>query len=212
MMANFVRAYLRASTKEQNAERAKASLLQFTKEHKVEICNWYIENESGAKLQRPELFRLLDDCHNDDILLIEDIDRLSRLNAKDWDKLKQLIKSKSIRIVAVNVPTTWSQVKSSAGDFDSRILAAINDMLIEMLAAIARRDYEQRRERQAQGIAKAKTEGKYVGRKANTKQYQSILRLLDSGHTYREIEETLSCSSSTIARAKVWKKENDKSI
>lgn len=43
-------------------------------------------------------------------------------------------------------------------------LAASNDpnsMLVEMMAAIARKDYEQRRERQAQGIEKAKAEGKY---------------------------------------------------
>ncbi len=35
-------------------------------------------------------------------------------------------------------------------------LAAINDMLLDMLAAVARRDYEQRRERQRHGISKAK--------------------------------------------------------
>ncbi|VVE59031.1 recombinase family protein [Pandoraea sputorum] len=40
------------------------------------------------------------------------------------------------------------------------MFGAINDMLMDMLAAIARRDYEQRRERQSQGIAKAKLAGK----------------------------------------------------
>ncbi len=54
--------------------------------------------------------------------------------------------------MAVNVPTT--SVTSGMSEFDSRLFAAINDMLLDMLAAVARRDYEQRRERQKQGMRK----------------------------------------------------------
>ena len=201
-MTVFVRAYLRASTKEQDAERAKKTLEDFAQSKNLDICNFYIENESGAKLQRPELFRLLGDCKPGDILLIEDIDRLSRLNAKDWEKLKQTIKRKDVRIVAVNVPTTHTAIKSSADDFDNRMMGAINEMLIEILAAVARRDYDQRRERQAQGIAKAKKEGKFKGKKIDEKLYRAIIRLSETGHTYQQIIDTLSCSSTTISRAK----------
>lgn len=206
-MTVFVRAYLRASTKEQDAERAKKTLEDFAQSKNLDICNFYIENESGAKLQRPELFRLLGDCKPGDILLIEDIDRLSRLNAKDWEKLKQTIKRKDVRIVAVNVPTTHTAIKSSADDFDNRMMGAINEMLIEILAAVARRDYDQRRERQAQGIAKAKKEGKFKGKKIDEKLYRAIIRLSETGHTYQQIIDTLSCSSTTISRAKKWSKE-----
>ena len=41
--------------------------------------------------------------------------------------------------MAVNVPTTW--INSGMSEFDSRLFAAINDMLLDMLAAVARRDY-----------------------------------------------------------------------
>lgn len=129
---NFIRAYLRASTNEQDANRAKQSLIDFAISNNMNICTFYAENQSGAKLNRPELFRLLEDSQDGDILLIEDIDRLSRLNSQDWDKLKAKIKSKSIRIVALNVPTTWGQLKMDHDDFDSRILLAINDMLIDI--------------------------------------------------------------------------------
>ena len=203
-MTYFVRAYLRASTKEQDAERAKKSLEDFAKANHLDICSFYIENESGAKLDRPELFRLLNDCKPGDILLVEDIDRLSRLNTKDWEKLKAVIKLKDVRIVAVNVPTTHTMIRSSVDDFDNRMMGAINDMLIEMLAAIARRDYDQRRERQAQGIAKAKDQGKFTGRKTDFEQYKSINKLLSSGHTYNEIVKLLNCSSRTISKAKKW--------
>jgi DNA invertase Pin-like site-specific DNA recombinase len=58
-MAYFVRAYLRASTNEQDAQRARSTLDRFAEEHNLAICNYYAENESGARLDRPELFRLL---------------------------------------------------------------------------------------------------------------------------------------------------------
>lgn len=206
-MTYFVRAYLRASTKEQDAERARKSLENFAEVNHLNICSFYIENASGAKLDRPELFRLLNDCKSGDILLVEDIDRLSRLDAKDWQKLKSLIKQKDVKIVAVNVPTTHVSIKSSADDFDGRMMDAVNDMLIEMLAAGARRDYEQRRERQEQGIAKAKAEGKYKGRKTNYELYKSIVKLANSDHTYKEINNLLGCSSRTISKAIKWAKE-----
>jgi hypothetical protein len=70
----FVRAYLRASTTEQDATRALDTINTFAIERGLSICNYYIENESGSKLERPELFRLLKDCQQNDILLVEDVD------------------------------------------------------------------------------------------------------------------------------------------
>ena len=58
----YVRAYLRASTKEQDASRAREDLEAFCMERGLTIAATYLENESGASLQRPELFRLLSDC------------------------------------------------------------------------------------------------------------------------------------------------------
>jgi len=71
---SFVRAYLRASSREQNAQRARSTLDEFANDHRVVIFNYYVENESGTRLDHPELFRLLADCQQRDILLIEDID------------------------------------------------------------------------------------------------------------------------------------------
>lgn len=195
----FVRAYLRASTSEQDATRAQNSMEAFAKERRLTICNYYIENESGSRLDRPELFRLLKDCQTQDILLIEDVDRLSRLTMDDWNKLKKMIHQKDIRVMAINVPTTW--ISANMNDFDSRMFAAINDMLLDMLAAVARRDYEQRRERQKQGIEKAKIEGKYKGRQINQNRYDAINRLLNSGHSWSQVQKVLGCSRGTISRA-----------
>jgi hypothetical protein len=57
--------------------------------------------------------------------------------------------------------------KQFAGDeFTVRMFEAINGMLLDMLAAVARKDYDDRRRRQAQGQAKAKAEGRYKGRRS----------------------------------------------
>ena len=200
-MTHFIRAYLRASTNEQDAQRARGSLDRFAHEHGVVICNYYAENESGAHLKRPELFRLLADSRASDILLVEDIDRLSRLASTEWENLKSIIRKREVRIVAVNVPTTWQHLSPIQNEFDARMFGAINDMLLDMLAAIARRDYEQRRERQKQGIEKARTAGKYRGRMVDLERYNAINRLLASGSSWNVVQKTIKCSRSTISSA-----------
>ena len=200
-MSRFVRAYLRASTNEQDAQRARRSLDRFANDHGVVICNYYAENESGTHLQRPELFRLLTDSRPSDVLLVEDIDRLSRLASAEWERLKGIIREREVRIVAVNVPTTWQHLSPIQNEFDARMFSAINDMLLDMLAAIARRDYEQRRERQKQGIEKAQAAGKYRGRKIDQERYHAINRLLASGNSWNVVQKTIGCSRSTISCA-----------
>ncbi len=196
---SFVRAYLRASTKEQDATRAKASLDQFATDHGLRIAAYYVENESGAKLQRPELFRLLSDCHPGDILLVEQVDRLSRLNDVDWKRLRAKIAAKGVRVVALDLPTSH-QLATAADEFTGRMLEAINGMMLDMLAAIARKDYVDRRRRQAEGIAKAKAEGRMKGRPEDEERNARLLKLLASGVSWKTITETTGASSSTLAR------------
>ncbi|AJE23517.1 recombinase family protein [Azotobacter chroococcum] len=197
----FVRAYLRASTDEQDATRARAALEQFAAEHDRPIACEYLENASGAKADRPELLRLLKDARKGDVLLLESIDRLSRLPAEDWNKLKAAIDSKGLRIVALDLPTSHQGMKDTKVDeFTDRMLAAINGMMIEMMAAIARKDYEQRRERQAQGIAKAKAEGAYKGRPVDEDLHKRVRELLAAGIGIRATARHAGCSTTTVLK------------
>jgi len=196
----FIRAYLRASTSDQDASRALESLRRFADTHGHPIAATYAENVSGATTERPELLRLLRDALPGDVLLVESIDRLSRLPAGDWAKLKAAIDSKGLRIVALDLPTSYQGMTTTADEFTSRMLAAINGMLVDMMAAIARKDYEQRRERQAQGIAKAKAEGKYQGRQINEALHRKVRRLLELGMGVRETAREVGCSTTTVMR------------
>tara|TARA_R110002126_G_scaffold184665_1_gene333082 strand:- start:366 stop:971 length:606 start_codon:yes stop_codon:yes gene_type:complete len=198
----FVRAYLRASTKEQDATRAKAELEAFADEHGLTIASTYVENVSGASLKRPELFRLLDDCQPKDVLLVEQVDRLSRLNAEDWESLKATIKAKRVKIVALDLPTSYQMASNNVDEFTSRMFEAVNDMMLDMIAAIARKDYVDRRKRQAQGIEKAKAEGRYRGRPENKERNAALKGMLDNGQSWASIVQATGVSRSTLARVR----------
>lgn len=198
----FIRAYLRASTDSQDATRAKEPLVQFAAEHGHKIAAFYIENESGTKLERPELFRLLDDSHEGDILLVEGIDRLSRLTPVDWDALKIIIAAKRVTVVSMDLATSHGALKANSGmdDFTKGMIAAVNGMLLDMLAVIARKDYEDRRRRQAQGIEKAKAINVYQGRPVDAKLHNRIKDCLSSGMSLRKTATTVGCALSTVQR------------
>lgn len=196
----FLRAYLRASTDDQDANRARDDLERFAADRGLKIASWYMENESGAKLDRPELFRLIRDASPGDVLLVEQVDRLSRLTVDDWERLKRLLSDKRIRVVALDLPTSWMGASANVDETTKAILDAVNRMLLDMLAAVARKDYTDRRRRQAQGIQKAKESGLYRGRKADTKRHAVIASMLDKGHSWSEVCEATGASRSTVKR------------
>jgi DNA invertase Pin-like site-specific DNA recombinase len=190
----FIRAYLRASTDEQDAARARGQVEAFAADRGTQIAAWYIENESGTRLDRPELFRLLADSHSGDVLLVEQVDRLSRLKTEDWEALKAQLAARKVRVVALDLPTSWIMATTGRpDDFAAR-------MLLDMLAAIARKDYEDRRRRQMQGQAKAKSEGKYVGRPENRRRNTRIATMLAAGTSYSDIQDAVGCSRATVAK------------
>ncbi len=201
----MIRAYLRASTTEQDANRAKEQLKEFAQSYGHRVAAYYAENESGATLKRPELFRLLADSEPGDVLLVEQVDRLARLNEADWSKLRAELQGKGVLVVALDLPTSHqvlSASKSSPDDFTGRMLTAVNMMLLDMLAAVARKDYEDRRRRQAQGIEQAKAEGTYKGRKTDETLHKRIRMLLEEKKSIRAIAELVDCSTNTVQRVK----------
>lgn len=134
-----------------------------------------------------------------DVLLAEQLDCLGRLNAKDWAKLKAEIAAKRVRVVALDLPTSY-QLANAGDDFSSRMLDAINGMMLDMLAAIARKDYEDRRRRQAQGIAKAKAKSVYKGIPEDAKRNAEIMQMIREGKSWNSVMAATRCSRSTISR------------
>ncbi len=82
------------------------------------------------------------------------------------------------------------------------MLAAVNAMMLDVLAAVARKDIEDRRRRQAEGTAKAKVAGVYKGRRENAARNEGIATMLRTGSSWQQIQGALGCSKGTIAKVR----------
>lgn len=207
-MNGYIHCYLRASTKEQDATRARGRIEAFLAERGLRAAGWYIENESGTKLNRPELMKILEVAQPNDSILIEQVDRLSRLNAEDWTTLRRQIEQKGLSIVALDMPTSWSFLKGDPDDFNYRINMALNSMMLETLAAVARKDYLDRKTRQREGIERARAQGRYRGKQANKEKHEQVIKLRESGYKIDDIVKLTELGRSTVFLILKKNKEN----
>lgn len=193
-MIMTIRIYVRASTKDQDAERALDDLKLFSKNYNDHEHVEYIENESGTKLNRPILNKLLEESKDGDTLLVESVDRLSRLSQNDFEILKNRIKEKGLRLVVADLPTTHMKFDEDQS-ITSSILNLINNMLIDLLATMARLDNDKRRERIKQGLERSG----YIptGKKADLTKHQRIKELNIKGLTKEEIAKAVDCGIAT---------------
>ncbi|MDM1720006.1 recombinase family protein, partial [Acinetobacter towneri] len=188
----------RASTKDQDAERALQILQDLNQNLNLGETIVYVENYSGTKLDRPELNKLLSEANQGDTLLVESIDRLSRLTQRDFQELKRRIQEKGLRLVVEDLPTTYQMIQTSDSITHS-ILELINNMLIDLLATMARLDNEKRIERIKQGLARSGY--KPTGKKANEAKHKRIKELLAAGNmTKEEIAKAVNCGVATVYR------------
>lgn len=137
-------AYVRVSTVEQNEGRQTESL----KKHGIE--KWFTEKISGKDMNRPELQAMLDYAREGDTVFIHDFSRLAR-STKDLLDIVERLNNKGVHLVSEkeNVDTSTPTGK----------------LMLTMIGAIAEFERQNMLDRQAEGIALAKAEGKYKGRR-----------------------------------------------
>lgn len=197
--------YLRASTKDQDASRAKVALEAFAAEKGLTIVGIYAENISGTKLDRPELMRLLDVAEKGDVFLCESVDRLSRLSLADWETLKATIKAKGLRLVIADLPTSWQMVEDKG--ITGQIMEVINNMLLDLMATMARLDQEKRVERINQGLANKRAvdpDWKPAGKSKNSDMWAKVNALLAKHSTMSadDVAKLAGCGVATVYRIK----------
>ena len=198
MIVMNTRIYLRASTKDQDAQRALQILQDLNQDLNLGETIVYVENYSGTKLDRPELNKLLSEANQGDTLLVESIDRLSRLTQRDFQELKRRIQKNGLRLVVADLPTTYQMIQTSDSITHS-ILDLINNMLIDLLATMARLDNEKRIERIKQGLERSGY--KPTGKKANEAKHKRVKELLVAGSmTKNEIAKAVGCGIATVYR------------
>lgn len=138
-------AYVRVSTVEQNEARQREALKAFN------IDKWFVEKASGKDAKRPILQEMLEYIREDDTVYVEEFSRLGRSTA-DLLATVQRIEDSGAKFVSLKE------------NFDTKTPAG--KLQMTMMAAIAEFERAMILERQREGIAIAKREGKYKGRKA----------------------------------------------
>lgn len=140
-------AYIRVSSIDQNEQRQIEAMQRYN------IEKWFIEKVSGKDTNRPKLKEMLDFAREGDTIHIHDFSRLALARStKDLLDIVELLNSKGITLI------------SNKENIDSS--TPTGKLMLTMIGAINEFERTNLLERQKEGIAIAKREGKYKGRKA----------------------------------------------
>lgn len=180
--------YARVSSIGQNLDRQK-ELLKSAGVDKI-----FEEKESGASLDnRKELKALLNIIRFDDVLVVTELDRLSR-KADDLTYIINIINEKQASLEVLSLPSTKTD--------DPNLNRLINNLIIEIYKYMAESERLRIKERQKQGIELAKKQGKYKGRKKKfTKESPQLVqafKLLDQGYSIRKASESTGINYQTL--------------
>lgn len=194
------RIYLRVSTDAQDMERQE-NLAQAAKAAGYYIAGIYREKASGARADRPELLRMVADLQPGEVVIAEKIDRISRLPLPEAERLVASIRATGARLVIPGV-VDLSDLVAEADGVTKIVLESVQAMLLRLALQMARDDYEDRRERQRQGIELAKAAGKYRGRRADPRRRAQVIELRRAGYSISRTAELAGCSPSQVKR--IW--------
>ncbi|EDD8358791.1 helix-turn-helix domain-containing protein [Salmonella enterica subsp. enterica serovar Enteritidis] len=191
---------MRVSTDAQDLARQE-SLVAAARDAGYYVAGVYREKASGARADRPELLRMIEDLQPGEVVVAEKIDRISRLPLAEAERLVASIRAKGARLAVPGV-VDLSELAAEAKGVAKVVLESVQDMLLRLALQIARDDYEDRRERQRQGVELAKKAGRYTGRRADEATHARIVALRSAGKSIAATAKLAGCSQSQVKR--VW--------
>lgn len=185
--------YIRVSTVSQNTARQLEG---------IQLDKTFTDHFTGKVLERPQLQLMLDYIREDDIVIVHSLDRLGR-NNKDLLNLVDQILSKKVGIEFVK--ENIKLVSKSC---------PMTNLLLSVLGAISQFEVERNRERQLEGIAIAKREGKYkTGRpRISSRKQEAIKEVIknDSNTLGKSINKTKLAQELGISRFTLYRYLNEK--
>ena len=170
--------YARVSSTGQKLEVQKELLSK-------EKCDVIFEEKvSGKNMKRDELTVLLRVVSSGDTVIISKLDRLARSMVDFWNIYNQIKeKGASLKILNMGLDTDSSQGR----------------LMMGILSSVAEFERELIKERQADGIAKAKASGKHLGRPKLTEEVkEQVLGMVKLGATKQAVADKLNLGLSTI--------------
>ena len=180
--------YARVSSKEQHLDRQLAALKGVDK--------LFTDKLSGANTNRPELQKMLAYIREGDIVMVTELDRLGR-NNHDLTKIMNSIQNKGATLDVLNLP-------SMTGIADPNLRQLMTNLIIELYKYQAESERKRIIERQQQGIALAKRQGKYHGRKPqyakDDPRLQHAFKLYQAGMSDIDVDRNTGIKRTTFIR------------
>lgn len=179
--------YIRVSSEDQNPARQEKSL-------KEKGCTrLYMDKMSGKDRNRPQLQEMMDYIREGDTVIVESISRLAR-STRDLLEIIERFNDKKVSFISLKESI---DTDSPQGKFMLTVFAAMSEL---------ERGYI--RQRQAEGIAIAKSEGKYKGRKPKDIDQTELEGLIDRWER-GEIKQAYICKKLGISRSTLARKIKD---
>lgn len=180
--------YARVSSKEQHLDRQLAAL--------KDVDKLFTDKLSGANTNRPELQKMLAYIREGDIVMVTELDRLGR-NNHDLTKIMNSIQNKGATLDVLNLP-------SMTGIADPNLRQLMTNLIIELYKYQAESERKRIIERQQQGIALAKRQGKYHGRKPqyakDDPRLQHAFKLYQAGMSDVDVARNTGIKRTTFIR------------
>ena len=180
--------YARTSTAEQ-----EAGLEAQIRDLHAAGCSKIFREQVSSIAQRRELERALEYVRGGDTLMVTKVDRLARSTTGLWEIVK--------RLEAVDDGGAGLRVLNLGGDVvDTK--SATGKLILTIFSGFAQFEREMMLERQKEGIAKAKGEGRYMGRKPSARlKADEAVKLFKDGRTVTQIAESLEIGRGSVYRA-----------
>ena len=176
--------YARTSTVEQSAGY-EAQVVEL----EAYGCERIFKEQVSAVASRDELTRSIDMLRTGDKLVVTKLDRLAR-NVMHMGELLQLIEAKGAGLVILSLGSETVDTSTATGK-----------LILNMMVSVAQFEREMMKERQVEGIKRAKAEGKYKGRMPTAmKQANQVKALVEAGVTRVQIMEQLGMSKASYYR------------
>lgn len=184
-MSGVLIGYGRTSTTDQ-----QAGLEAQRRDLKAAGCKKLFEEQISSVKERPQLQAALDYSRDGDTLVVTKLDRLAR-SARHLSELVDMLEAKGVALRILNFGGDAVDTRSATGR-----------LMLNMFAAMAQFEREIMLERQREGIAKAKADGKYKGRKPTARvRAEDAVRLFKEGKRVAHIAKELGIGRGSVYRA-----------
>lgn len=154
--------YHRTSTIEQHLDRGIKEISEYGKNNNLKIEKIFTDQQTGKNFDRPRYIVLKEDVlRSGDTLIITELDRLGR-NKLEILKELQYFRDNDIRVMILEIPTTLQDLTKLENSMAKMIMDTINNMIIELYAAMAQAEMEKKEKRQREGIQAKKDRGEWA--------------------------------------------------